>query len=550
MDYIVGVKYTHDSAVALIQGDKLVFSVEGEKINNNVRYKAADDLNFAQEVMFMMGANYPLPNKGIISVDGWREPVLGLPVAPYAGYDADAVKKYQGVNYVSYPHVTGHIIGSYVTAPFSGYKVPAAVVTWDGGQVPRLDIVHPDGQVKIRHIANLLCFKGYIYGIMGYYAGPFKNELVINGTLKNEIGKPLLHTHGVPGKLMSYIALGKPNRNLVEAAHDIYADVERFFYNNKDDLIDPTKRGFPEHRFMQKMKFASDVLLLSDADLLATVHQFLEEKLVERIKAIIPPNMPLIFTGGSALNIKWNTALVESGHFNDVWVSPFPNDAGSAIGAAACVAALENNVWSLNWSAYCGPDLIENGVPADWLEADMSPFELGSFIGHNENEAVVTLYGRSEIGPRALGHRSLLMSPVTRQAKSFLNMVKKREDWRPVAPICLYEDAYKAFKLVKADRFMLYDHVIKNEWKEKIPAIVHIDDTARVQVVTKQDSAFVNEVLEGFKSISGFGILCNTSANYNGRGFFPDAMSAATWASENGVNYVWANGILYTKVVK
>lgn len=554
MAKILGLKYTHDSAVALIDGDQLVFSVEGEKINNGARYKTADKTDFAQEVLAMYGMG--LDDVGMIVMDGWRHniPIGNYEVAGYAGYDNDLAKRvgpmffYGEHRYVSYPHVTGHIIGAYATSQFSKQLRPAISLCWDGGQIARVDVVSPMSRTPIRHIGNISLFKGYIYGIMGYYAGPFKNEDVISGKLKNSFDAPLLYDHGVPGKLMSYIGKGKPVRKLIDHAFKVYDMVESLVYGSPVDMTSYKYRGEQEHQFMKMLMGYANSNNIGDEDVLASVHQFIEELIIKRLCAIVPKGMPLVFSGGSALNIKWNTALIECGHFSEVWVPPFPNDAGSAIGAAAAEAAFEHGIWSLDWNVYSGPEIIDNGADDNyWICNEVSSRGIGEFMAHNPTEAVVILTGKAELGPRALGHRSIMMSPTTFYAKDLLNKAKKREDWRPVAPICLKDDAHEAFDLVCEDRYMLYDHHLRSGWSERIPAIQHLDNTARVQVVGDDDCNIVRDILEGFKSITGIGILCNTSANYNGKGFFPDVRSATHWASGNGINFVWCNGKLYMR---
>jgi len=178
-----------------------------------------------------------------------------------------------------------------------------------------------------------------------------------------------------------------------------------------------------------------------------------------------------------------------------------------------------------------------------WSTFDCSLQELAEVL-HVLDEPVVFLNGRAELGPRALGNRSILGAPVNPGMKTTLNRVKKREDYRPVAPICIEEDAKGIFLPGSPDPLMLYDHLVKDDWKDKIPAVCHLDGTARLQTISHIDNPVIYELLMEYKKLSGVPLLCNTSANYNGKGFFPDAESATTWGQ---VDMVWCETKMYVK---
>ncbi len=556
----IGVKLTHDAAVALIKDNQLIFSVEAEKMNNNDRYAPALSEDFILDVLHSQGFN--IQDVDDIVLDGW--------VAGHSAFNRLRLGSYNELNekslhcisdtifesrrYSSYPHVTGHILGAYMTSPFSKKMRPAASLIWDGRQPPRVDIVNPNLKYPIKHIGTISVFRGYIYGIMGYYFGPYKDMDVISGKNYNDPPtNPLLHSHGIPGKLMSYIGLGKVDVELKAFMTRIYNDVESFSYGSDKDYTSFSNmhRGDIEHFFMRSVYVMAKKLNCLDPDVLATVHQFIEELIVRRLVNILPEGMPLIYSGGCALNIKWNSAIYNSGHFEDVYIPPFANDSGSAIGAACCKLAHQDNLWSIDWSVYSGPEIINDEQNLiNWESWKMSPMELGFFLSINPGEAVVTLSGRAEIGPRALGHRSILMCPEKEEAKHFLNNVKKREAFRPVAPIALEEDAKKYFHLTKNDKYMLFDSELNDEIDTDVhllKALRHLDGTARVQCVSKEDCSVVYEILSGYKLAKGYGILCNTSANYLGKGFFPSLSSAANWCNDVGVNFIWCNGTMHKR---
>ncbi|MBD0256734.1 MAG: hypothetical protein ICV83_13530, partial [Cytophagales bacterium] len=285
----------------------------------------------------------------------------------------------------------------------------------------------------------------------------------------------------------------------------------------------------------------------SDEDILHTFHVYLERLLVEKLAGKVErygrKHKNLCFVGGCALNIKWNSALRETGLFSDVWVPPFPNDSGSAIGAACCEMIHATGRNALDWNVYSGPPVMASAHADGWSARPASLAELARLL-HRENEPVVFLHGNAELGPRALGNRSILAAATEPAAKQVLNQIKKREDYRPVAPICLEAFAPQLFAPGSRDPYMLFDHAVRPEWLGRIPAVCHLDGTARLQTVSAADNPVMHELLTEYRKLSGIPLLCNTSANYKGKGFFPDVASAIAW---NEVNYVWSNYVLYEK---
>jgi carbamoyltransferase len=258
------------------------------------------------------------------------------------------------------------------------------------------------------------------------------------------------------------------------------------------------------------------------------------------------PKDNICLAGGAALNIKWNSTIRQKKIFKHTWVCPFPNDAGSAIGMAACENFMQTQKLNIDWDVYKGPELIINEPIDGWSKSACSLEQLAALIHHTQ-EPVIFLQGRAELGPRALGNRSILAAAGSYKMKDLLNYIKFREPYRPVAPVCLEEDAVNIFNPGSPDPYMLYDHKIRDEWKNKVPAITHLDNTARLQTVSNTSNSNLFKLLDAYKKISGIPLLCNTSANYKGCGFFPDIFNATRW---NKINYVWANNTIYEKTEK
>jgi carbamoyltransferase len=153
----------------------------------------------------------------------------------------------------------------------------------------------------------------------------------------------------------------------------------------------------------------------------------------------------------------------------------------------------------------------------------------------------VVLTGRAEIGPRALGHRSIIAPATDAAMRDRLNDLKQRAHYRPVAPVCLEDAAPSVFAPGTRDPYMLFEHRVRPQWLDRVPAVVHVDGSARLQTVGP-DNPVLFELLTAYHERTGIPVLCNTSANFNGSGFFPDVASAARWGQ---VGRVWSDGALF-----
>ena len=136
----------------------------------------------------------------------------------------------------------------------------------------------------------------------------------------------------------------------------------------------------------------------------------------------------------------------------------------------------------------------------------------------NEGSIVGVVRGQSEHGPRALGNRSIICNPGIENMKDILNeKVKKREWYRPFAPVCKLEDVNKYFNFQGESRFMSFCPTVKAKWRKKLSSITHVDNTARIQTVTKEQNEWLYNLLTEFEKVSGYGVLLNTSFNVNGK---------------------------------
>jgi carbamoyltransferase len=270
------------------------------------------------------------------------------------------------------------------------------------------------------------------------------------------------------------------------------------------------------------------------ADLAASVQTQLEETLLELAAWLhdATGERRLAMAGGVALNCVANSRLWRDGPFDDVWVQPAAGDAGTSLGAALYVAhELGEDVEPMAGAALGrGWDA---GELAGWLDRAALPYDSPRDVAEEAaatlagNGVVAWFDGRAEFGPRALGHRSLLADPRDAANLERLNDVKGREQFRPVAPMVLEERAAEIFDGGPLPSpYMLFTHRVREPWLERIPAVVHVDGTARVQTVNAEREPAVARLLEAFERRTGVPVLVNTSLNTAGRPMVDDPRDA------------------------
>jgi hydroxymethyl cephem carbamoyltransferase len=252
-------------------------------------------------------------------------------------------------------------------------------------------------------------------------------------------------------------------------------------------------------------------------------------------KAEIPPGLPLYISGGCGLNCEWNMKWRTDGHFSSVFVPPCTNDSGSAIGTAIDAQHALTGDAQIDWSVYAGLEFESDTEPnpAFWRRQPLDNEALAREIA--DGLVVAWVQGRWEIGPRALGNRSLLAEPFKASTKDRLNEIKQREDYRPIAPCCRIEDAGKAFDADFPDPYMLYFRGVR---MKELEAIAHVDGTARVQTVAREENPELHDLLSAFAKSSGVGVLCNTSLNFKGRGFINRMSDLARYCERTGIEFV------------
>lgn len=517
---ILATNLGHDGAVALIEDGKLAFSLEAEKDSNH-RYAALSNLDVIQGIGELGG----IPDA--ICVSGWwakdhEEFLNGSRVnAGYLGInDANSIigsKRFlkRDVRYFSSTHERAHILCAFGMSPFPK-GTPCYALVWEGSIGAFYEV---DSDLKITKLGEPLTSPGNRYALLYGLAdpsfpkdGPFPRP--------SDAGKLMalasFSTRFVPtieeSNLLRFLLSG-PYRRLSD-----YVELPNAPYLNAG-LEDPEFRNFAG--------------IYSDA---------IFDKFLEFAKTNLRDKRPLIISGGCGLNCDWNTKWRNSGCFTDVFVPPVANDSGAAIGTAIDAQLRFTGDPKIAWDVYSGLEFrMDSRPPPERYEifpvnvAEVANLLAGGLI-------LGWVNGRYEIGPRALGNRSILAAPFKNSTTTRLNHIKRREGFRPIAPVCLYEDAKTLFGCDQESPHMLYTYSVATDALE---AVTHANGSARIQTVTAESNRKLYELLLAFKVHTNYGVLCNTSLNFNGKGAINGMDDLDKYARENNLDGFVVDGIAY-----
>ncbi|WP_242891479.1 carbamoyltransferase family protein [Actinomadura litoris] len=322
-------------------------------------------------------------------------------------------------------------------------------------------------------------------------------------------------------KVMALASYGEP-RFLDELREHVTATGDGGFTVARIDWGSLTKARAPDGEWTR-----------DHADLAAGVQARLEEVLLDLAAWLHgrTGSRRLMLAGGVALNCVANSRLAEAGPYADIWAQPAAGDAGTALGAALHVARDGGDAPAAMPGADLGRRWDDHEIAAR-LDTARIPYErprdLAATVADAlaRDEIVAWFQGRSEFGPRALGHRSLLAHPGHAGNVERLNDVKGREQFRPIAPMVALDHAAEVFDGPLPSPYMLFVHRVRPGWRERIPAVVHVDGTARVQTVAADAEPLVARLLAEFRERTGLPVLVNTSLNTAGRPMADDPRDA------------------------
>ena len=289
-----------------------------------------------------------------------------------------------------------------------------------------------------------------------------------------------------------------------------------------------------------------DKITSKHADVAATIQNIYETTLIKVATALHDETgiRRFCLAGGSALNCVGNGKLLEQDFVDEIFIQPAASDDGTAIGAAYLLYTAEHKSRFKMEHAYWGPEYSNEEVEEVLKKFDFKFDYYDDIEGIvaellNRGEIVGRFQGRMEIGPRALGNRSILANPTIPEMADEVNIkVKHREPWRPFAPSMLEESAKEYLKNSYPSPFMILSSKVIEEKQKEIPAVVHVDGTTRAQTVTKKTNSRYYRLISEFEKVSGVPVILNTSLNDRGEPIVCSPFDAINTFKKTGLTYL------------
>jgi carbamoyltransferase len=540
--YTLGVNAVfHDSAACILKDGKLLAAAEEERFTHikhgkrpvpfstyelpyhainyclevaNIHLNEVDHFAYSFDPSLLLGKhtnanslNLPLKPSKAPKGQEWLSPwdplflsyIVNAPLQLTGGYPHYLQKRFKGADISEsqwhfVEHHAAHAASAYYPSPYSH----AAVITLDGrGEIATTtyNIGNGNELTRIGQV-NMPSSLGLLYENVTSYLGFLRSS--------DEY------------KVMALASYGKPK--FVKDFREIIQLEPKGQYTVKNESL--TERFGPA-------RLPDEAFTAHYFDIAHSLQIVLEETSLELCNWLYHDTKEknLCMAGGVALNCVMNARIKDKSPFKNVWVQPAAGDSGTALGAAIWVDIKTRKSASKDFEmshAYWGPQYSEDEIEQflKWTKARYRKLkniaeETAEIL--TENKIVGWFQGRMEFGPRSLGSRSILASPIHAEMQSRLNEVKDREDFRPVAPVVLEEDAADWFEDGDYSPFMLFVYKVRPEKADKIPAVTHVDGTARIQTINRQQHLLYYDLLKAFKKKTGVPVLVNTSFNTLGK---------------------------------
>lgn len=478
----------HDAAVTVVDNGKILFAAHAE------RYSKRKNDPFLHNDLISDALYYGLPDVIVLHEKDWAKRLRNIKAGNWSALREPSAKwwikefypELKGIPIKSYWHHETHAAAGVLT---SNYDECAVMVIDAIGEFNCSTIWHWDGlKLKKRASVNFPSSLGLFYSAVTARVGlkPMEDEYI----------------------LMGMAAYGDPVR-----AKTLAQIMKAEYFNSGLTMKVNLQRGLPPQHFRNE----------NDFDMALAAQMIVEEKIMYWAKEAkrLTGSDNLVYMGGVALNCVANSNL--SSVFDSIHIMPNPGDAGSSLGAAA----LEYYNRTGERVEWCGPYLgreISGPYPVKKALASLS-----------QNKIFGVANGRAEFGPRALGNRSLMADPRGGDIKNRLNVIKRRQKFRPFAPVILEEYVHGYFDVPKGFKSPYMQYTAKCLYPEAYPAIVHADGTSRIQTVNEQDHPSLYKLLTAFMTDTGCPMLVNTSLNIKGQPIVNDVEDAKLFANHYGI---------------
>lgn len=551
---------SHDPSACLIKDGKILAMAEEERF---IRQKYAVEKLPLNAVGFCLDKVGLKPDDIDIVAFGWdykkKYELRGMDFSHSNDEVLDIIFPRNTFGYkrkpelVIVPHHLAHAASTFFTSGFS----EATILVVDGqGEDESTTIAYGKGnQISIQKSFPIKDSLGYFYESINKYIGFHYLDsgktmgLSPYGKANIDFGNIRFNNNGYTvnlGKELRYDSLHLDEQEaLVTLWHE---ELKKYVKspNKVECIFDKTN---------SKMKTQFDILQ-PYKNLAASAQDILERTMIHLVKIAIQMTgvKNVCLSGGVALNCVANSKLLQNTPIKNLFVFPCANDAGVSAGAALYAAAQYDKdiKFTKTTHPYWGPEYTNKEIEKI-LRSRKIPHKKPTDICKTaakllaEDKIIGWFQGRMEIGPRALGNRSILANPLIKSNWKKVNIIKGRELWRPLAPTILDEHKEKYFEKAIYSPFMLTALQVKKDKRAIVPAIVHVDDSSRPQTVSQNVNKKFWKLISHFHKLTGIPVILNTSFNGPGEPIVCSPQDALKTFNNSGLDYLIMNDYLVSK---
>lgn len=503
---ILGINRTQDGSISIFEGGNHIMSIHKERLSKRKHHWGRlGDIGLYKKHIPSVNRPYDL------IVECWS---ADDEIAKKEQYHEELKKEFplkENTRIIEIPHHLSHLYSAW---PPSGFDTCAVMIIDSVGSPAEhiyYDYPGKNGQKNLFEVASYYyCKDGEVTCIKKQLHDRNPDKPQGLGNFYYKLTECLFKGEGNEGKVMGLAAYGNPQK--LDLPDLIVNEGEVMIPEEWQEIFKSTDYEYKDENktFQEKADFAAKGQEVFEKALIE-IGDWLSETTGTK---------NIVYAGGCALNCVANSKILEQGY--DLFIPPAPHDGGTSVGCAIfgameCYKIKNKFLWKQD---YLGPcvnikevkDVIKN-------YEELSIYEPENIL---EECAVHLLWGKilcvfqshSEFGPRALGNRSIVADTRYGVNKFWINaFIKGREWFRPIAPFVLEEDVNEYFDFKKKTPFMLFTAFLREKYKDHFPTIEHIDHSARIQTVSKDDNAFIYDLMKKFKEKAGVGIIANTSFN-------------------------------------
>jgi carbamoyltransferase len=555
---ILGLHFGHDGSACVVKDGRLVSAISSERITGVKKFYGVttqtidyvlEKAGIGYEDIDMIALSDYILNTANDTLKVYDDQGTQISFVTQAVFNNDAIKLYGVLNGFNIPvTVLPHQLCHAASAFYTSNMDESVVFTMDGsgGNSKSSSLISVGKGTKLTSLTCPELMVGCMYGdftsLLGLGPSVFKAGstmgLASYGTPIKEVVEKIdkyieatiMKNYFPMQAYKMFNIMFEKDERITDPVEISYEDGGLLYYSQPD-----YSKSLAPYNTISGMNTAASIQYLFEQSILYVIKDKI--KIMEETKDL----KNICLSGGSFLNCNANSVIKGTGYFDNVHLFPAAGDDGICIGAALYVA---HHILDYPREKYTFSDIAYMGSESFELKEEEYEFIANEIAN---GKIVAWCSGQSEYGPRALGHRSILADPRDFNKREILNFVIKNREWfRPFAPVVLEEEASNWFSPGDPSKYMLFTQEVLQP--EKIPAVTHVDGTARIQTINEEDNAPYYKLVKKFFDITGVPVLINTSFNGNGKPIIETKQQAINeFYTNTALDILVFNGEVITK---